>query len=388
MQTQKQTITNSTLPWSVNKRYKVNDVVTQGGNVYQNKTGANSEPSLLIDWTFIGGSTSTPTLQEVTDAGAETTTQLTVGGLRTLGNVITPGITFISGDDYEELAVLGVEAGFSPMQMRSFILPNLDGHLTVRKIINSNENAVNNGDYSVVSNATFTDPTPVEGKGYMVTVINGTATIGGVGYTVGQKVFRHFHSGSWRTFVYNDDLENNYIPLSGTDEGNPLTGLIELTADNGDEVVGFLFDNTFLGQKQKVGAWKSNDTDNTGLGIQSDTGKRCGFEKTPYGVNFIAQKEDGPGAEYFQFSNTLNSIVFNPSTGIDGGIDYSSFYAENSFVQKIYVDNQRGKLISLTETEILAIASPEVGRLYYNTTQNHVVFYDGTGWKKLTHTNM
>jgi len=51
-------------------------------------------------------------------------------------------------------------------------------------------------------------------------------------------------------------------------------------------------------------------------------------------------------------------------------------------------DNQRGKLISLTETEILAIASPEVGRLYYNTTQNHVVYYDGTNWKKISHSNM
>ena len=46
------------------------------------------------------------------------------------------------------------------------------------------------------------------------------------------------------------------------------------------------------------------------------------------------------------------------------------------------------KLVSLTETEILDIASPETGRLYYNTTQNHVVFYDGSVWKKLTHSNM
>ena len=58
MITQKQTITNSTLPWSANKRYKVNDVVTQGGKVYQNKTGANSEPSLLTDWILISNSSS------------------------------------------------------------------------------------------------------------------------------------------------------------------------------------------------------------------------------------------------------------------------------------------------------------------------------------------
>jgi hypothetical protein len=364
MQTQKQTITNSTLPWSVNKRYKVNDVVTQGGNVYQNKTGANSEPSLLIDWTFIGGSTSTPTLQEVTDAGAETTTQLTVGGLRTLGNVITPGITFISGDDYEELAVLGVEAGFSPMQMRSFILPNLDGHLTVRKIINSNENAVNNGDYSVVSNATFTDPTPVEGKGYMVTVINGTATIGGVGYTVGQKVFRHFHSGSWRTFVYNDDLENNYIPLSGTTTGNEVTGIVDFKDVNGDVTVRINQGDGDEGAK---------------LIIQGNTNEGLG-NYTNWGLNFILGSSDN-GSTQYQFGLTSD-------LGISNIVDVSANIGDLDYTQKIYVDNQKGKLVSLTETEILDIASPETGRLYYNTTQNHVVFYDGSVWKKLTHSNM
>ena len=71
-------------------------------------------------------------------------------------------------------------------------------------VVSSNVTATLNRTLSVVANSTITDPTPVEGMGYMVTVINGTATIGGVGYTVGQKVFRHFHSGSWRTFVYLD----------------------------------------------------------------------------------------------------------------------------------------------------------------------------------------
>ena len=40
--------------------------------------------------------------------------------------------------------------------------------------------------------------------------------------------------GSWRTFVYNDDLENGYIPLSGTVPGSPLAGNIEIKGDNED----------------------------------------------------------------------------------------------------------------------------------------------------------
>jgi hypothetical protein len=400
MITQKQTITNSTLPWSVNKRYKVNDVVTQGGKVYQNKTGANSEPSLLTDWTFIGGSTSTPTLQEVTDEGATTTNTIEIdidegdaiilkSGGNNVGLISTTngGVDFITNDVLGESSTQyrngNIEVEKNSGSPKTYQLPtNEDGTFDlIAIVVNANKTAENDGNYSVVANATFTDPTPVEGKGYEVTVINGTATIGGVGYTVGQKVFRHFHSGSWRTFVYFDDLENGCIPLSGTTTGNPLTGLIEITADNGDEIVGFLFDNTFLGTKQKVGAWKSIDQDNTGLGIQSDSGKIGGFVKTPFGISFIAQKEDSSGSEYFQFSNASDGIIFNPSTGIDGNLDYTSNYGDNSFVQKIYVDNQFGKLISLTETEILAIASPEVGRLYYNTTQNHVVYYDGTSWR-------
>jgi hypothetical protein len=77
----------------------------------------------------------------------------------------------------------------------------------------------------VVANATFTDPTPAEGKGYMVTVINGTATIGGVGYTVGQKVFRHYHSGSWRTFVYNDENRTVELLLNDVVSGSNVTGV-------------------------------------------------------------------------------------------------------------------------------------------------------------------
>jgi hypothetical protein len=58
----------------------------------------------------------------------------------------------------------------------------------------------------------------------MVTVINGTATIGGVGYTVGQKVFRHFHSGSWRTFVSQNANSLSKIVIKDTSSSAPVTG--------------------------------------------------------------------------------------------------------------------------------------------------------------------
>jgi hypothetical protein len=68
-------------------------------------------------------------------------------------------------------------------------------------VVSTNQTAVNDGNYTVVANATFTDPSPTEGKGYRVFVRNGTATINSVGYTEGTTVLRLFHSGSWTSYV-------------------------------------------------------------------------------------------------------------------------------------------------------------------------------------------
>lgn len=61
---------------------------------------------------------------------------------------------------------------------------------------------------------------------------------------------------------------------------------------------------------------------------------------------------------------------------------------ENELLNKKTIVSQFGKLISLTTTEILAIANPEQGRLYYNSTINEVVFYNGNNWRKLSHSKM
>lgn len=68
-------------------------------------------------------------------------------------------------------------------------------------VISANTTAVNDYNYTVVANATFTDPSPVEGKGFKVFVRNGTAVIGGTSYGANSLVFRLFHSGAWSNFV-------------------------------------------------------------------------------------------------------------------------------------------------------------------------------------------
>jgi len=69
-------------------------------------------------------------------------------------------------------------------------------------VVSTNQTAVNDGQYTVVANSTFTNPSPVEGKGYWVLVRNGTATINSVGYSVaGTIIYTVFHSGAWATYV-------------------------------------------------------------------------------------------------------------------------------------------------------------------------------------------
>jgi hypothetical protein len=92
-------------------------------------------------------------------------------------------------------------------------------------VINSNTTAVLDGVYTVVASATFTDPTPAEGKGFMVFVRNGTATVGGTGYsTAGTIINRIYHSGAWANYTLfsgsttrlNDNDTVNFYDYCGT----------------------------------------------------------------------------------------------------------------------------------------------------------------------------
>lgn len=65
-------------------------------------------------------------------------------------------------------------------------------------VVSSNTTAENNKVYHVIANATFTDPTPVEGRGYFVVVrFASSCVLGGNSYISGETIHRIFHSGSW-----------------------------------------------------------------------------------------------------------------------------------------------------------------------------------------------
>ncbi len=79
----------------------------------------------------------------------------------------------------------------------------LDTKQNKSTVVSSNTTAALDGVYTNVASATYTDPSPAEGKGFVVFVRNGTATVGGTGYaTAGTIINRVFHSGSWANYVY------------------------------------------------------------------------------------------------------------------------------------------------------------------------------------------
>lgn len=83
-------------------------------------------------------------------------------------------------------------------------------------VVSGNITAANDTSYTVVATSTITDPSPVEGKGYDVLVVNGTAMIGGFAYSIsGTTIKRRFHSGSWVSFKYFSQGNSTIVTLIG-----------------------------------------------------------------------------------------------------------------------------------------------------------------------------
>lgn len=76
----------------------------------------------------------------------------------------------------------------------------------------------------------------------------------------------------------------------------------------------------------------------------------------------------------------LKSFVSVNKDGADFEIKLSDLFAT------IVVNNIT--FFSLTTTEINAIVNPAESLTVWNTTLKVLCFYDGTGWRKVTHTTM
>ncbi len=100
-------------------------------------------------------------------------------------------------------------------------------------VVSSSRTAAIDAQYSNVASATYTDPTPVEGKGFIVLVRNGTATVGGTGYsTAGTLVYRIFHSGAWANYVY--QVSSTFAPASHAHTASQITDFDSEVSNNTD----------------------------------------------------------------------------------------------------------------------------------------------------------
>lgn len=97
-------------------------------------------------------------------------------------------------------------------------------------------------------------------------------------------------------------------------------------------------------------------------------------------VGFVRAESSGAG---IQIGAGVNMFFSN-----NGRIVVNSTTTDASAIFKIDSSTQGFLLPRMTDTQILAIASPATGLMVYSTTQNVIAFYDGTGWHKVTHTNL
>jgi hypothetical protein len=95
---------------------------------------------------------------------------------------------------------------------------DLSGLQAKSVVQNASFTAITDSVNVVVATATATDPvTPVEGKGFIVIVRNGTATVGGAAYSVAGTIIRRiYHSGAYVNYVY---FDSTYEELRGEDFG-------------------------------------------------------------------------------------------------------------------------------------------------------------------------
>jgi hypothetical protein len=204
-------------------------------------------------------------------------------------------------------------------------------------VVSTNQTAVNDGSYTVVANSTFTDPSPLEGKGYRVFVRNGTATINAVAYTEGTTIFRVFHSGAWVSYVSLPD--SNFVPTTRTINGLDLSANRTLTASD----VG-----------APSGSGSSTNT-NTGDETQSTILSKLGWFK----YNRVSEVS----ITTLTTETILDSVLIPAGTFTNGGmlkIENGKFRivgtAGNKEV-KIYIGPNAGNLTSATQIALLTVAN-------------------------------
>jgi exosome complex RNA-binding protein Csl4 len=119
----------------------------------------------------------------------------------------------------------------------SSALPDLSCTLKAQEVsVTSNTTALNFVNYTANGTITFTDPTPVTNRGYIVHVIGGTSTIGGVGYATGALVYRYYNGSSWISTDMNNTITIDATPTDGSSNAVSSNGVFDALALKQDKL--------------------------------------------------------------------------------------------------------------------------------------------------------
>jgi hypothetical protein len=185
-----------------------------------------------------GGSSTTPTLQQVTDVGNETTNQIKI---QKIGLFNSPEgdynyIEVSEGDWYFKNAYTDRNFVINSERLtsqKSYLLPDENSAIQCFNGVDSDKIAENFMSYSANGTIIFTDPYPSFLAGYIVHVIDGTTTIGGVDYTSGALVYRFYNGTDWISTDMNagGGATKTSDLINDGDDGNPFISLLDLPSN-------------------------------------------------------------------------------------------------------------------------------------------------------------
>jgi len=149
----------------------------------------------------------TPTLQQVTEAGGITDQPIETGNIIATdvnggeapiqAKCVFSETSIISFSDLGGIFQFVINLAPLTSSLTYSIPHTINGDFCVTETKTTSFTAVNSAFYTANGTLTVTDPTPVTNKGFIVHVIGGTATIGGVGYTTGALVYRYYDGSVW-----------------------------------------------------------------------------------------------------------------------------------------------------------------------------------------------
>jgi hypothetical protein len=267
--------------------------------------------------------------------------------------------------------------------------------------------------------------------GYTAMAANTTGTYN---TAIGDSVLANCQTGTYNTSIGRQSLFNNgtgsknstcgytimfYNTSGSSNQVLGYAGMLLNTTGSYNNAVGYyaLYGNTIGNYNTGAGAYvlysNTTGTDNVAIGAQAGYGPDPGTYANTTGNNniFIGNYCGGVSA-----TDSNRSFIGTPTTTstwlagnlllgttTDAGYIINAvgtakfttglFVSPNSTMDTSAISQidstTKGFIMPrMTTTQIFAIATPANGLMVYSTTQGAPCFYDGSGWRKISHTNL